>query len=164
MERIRQTREIVEAGQVCINICPGCTGRCGSSLVTANSSVRTCRCSHKELGIVFRTRILRPSRSSLVTTSTSPGSRRSRSRGPAPLRGSDVARDRLGDDTPGLDLEAGCCDLLQLVFGGLTDGGDAEVSEGVRHGRFSFKKDVRNLPLFKSLSSYLLNGSKERCP
>src|SRR3954465_8119020 len=51
-------------------------------------------------------------------------------REPAPLRGSDISGYRLSDHTPGLDLEAGCRDLLQLVVRRLACGGHAK-SDGV---------------------------------
>src|SRR5687768_9224824 len=65
---------------------------------------------------------------------------------PAPLRGSNVPGDRLRDHAARLDLEAGGCDLLKLVIGGLTGGGHTEVGEGARHGRISPRMAVRNLP------------------
>jgi hypothetical protein len=78
-------------------------------------------------------------------------------REPAPLRGSDISGHGLGDHAAGLDLEARRLDLLQLIVRCLARGGDPEVGEGARHGRVSFEKDARNLPLSKRPSSYLLN-------
>src|SRR5215207_9545387 len=89
---------------------------------------------------------LRPRRSSLVTTSTLPASRRSEVGEAAALRGGDIPRHCLGDDAPGLDLKAGRLDLLQLVSCCLASGRDAKVGEGARHGQIPSEKAARNLP------------------
>src|SRR3954454_18790565 len=72
-------------------------------------------------------------------------------REPAPLRGSDISGCRLSDHTPGLDLEAGCRDLLQLVVRRLAGGGHAKIGKGARHRGFRPKTLSGTYPLSKSL-------------
>jgi hypothetical protein len=86
------------------------------------------------LTVVLTSIASRPSRSSLVTMSTSPDSSLSISRGKAAaLRNGGAAGNGLGDDTAWLDVEAGGFDFLNLVFGGLSGRGDTDIGKGAWH-------------------------------
>ena len=52
----------------------------------------------------------------------------------AALRDGGTARNRLGDNPARLDMKAGGFDFLNLVFGGLSGRGDADIGKGAWHG------------------------------
>jgi hypothetical protein len=67
-------------------------------------------------------------------------------------------------EDPGIEqwrvYEPGGFDLLDLVLGGLTGGGNPDVGKGARHGRNSCSKSVSvNATLSKFQPSYILNMS-----